>query len=56
MINYLCKSVFELVDAEEDNYTLFGLDDIAELADAYYKGQMALSDKYGDLFVDILSK
>ena len=30
--------------------------DISTLVDAYYKSQMALTDKYGDLFIEILGK
>ena len=54
VINYLFKSVFELVDHESSE--LFGMDDIALLVDAQYKSQMPLTDKYGDLFVKILEE
>lgn len=30
--------------------------DISTLVDAYYKSQMPLTDKYGDLFIEILGK
>ena len=56
VINYLYKSVYELVDFNETSYQLFSMEDITTLLDAYYKSQMELSDKYGDLFVDILKK
>ena len=42
VINYLFKSVFELVDVSEDSTNLFGFEDIAILADASYKSQMDL--------------
>lgn len=32
------------------------MQDISILLDAYYKSQMPLEDKYGDLFIDILDK
>ena len=56
IINYLFKSVYELTDFDEESYNLFSLDDIATLVDASFKSQMELSDKYGDLFYDILRK
>ena len=56
VINYLFKSVFELVDYDEENYNQFGVDEISELLDAFYKSQMVLTDKYGDLFFVILDK
>ena len=37
VINYLFKSVFELVDSEEDAYTMFSMGDISILVDAFYK-------------------
>ena len=56
VINYLFKSVYELVDHDDDNYNQFGLDEIAKLVDTFYKSQMVLTDKYGDLFFDILDR
>jgi hypothetical protein len=56
VINYLFKSVFELTDSDTNSYMLFSMGDITTLIDAYYKSQMNLSDKYGDLFFDILNK
>ena len=56
IINYLYKSVFELSEYSDEGYLNFNLEDIATLVDAYYKSQMKLKDKYGDLFVDILKK
>ena len=56
VINYLFKSVFELVDFDSQSYQKFSLQDISILIDAYYKSQMPLTDKYGDLFFDILDK
>ena len=40
VINYLFKSVYELVDFDEDSYQLFSMGDIIMLVDAYYKSQM----------------
>jgi len=37
IINYLFKSVFELVDFDEDYYKYFTMADIATLVDAFYK-------------------
>ena len=37
VINYLLKSVFELVEQGEDNYKMFTLEDVAALVDAFYK-------------------
>ncbi len=56
VINFLFKSVFEIVDSDEDAYQQFSMADISILVDAYYKSQMPLKDTYGDLFVDILAK
>jgi len=56
VINYLFKSVFELTDYDENSYQMFGMEEIAILVDAYYKSQMVLQDKYGDLFFEILEK
>lgn len=56
IINYLFKSVYELTDADENSHMLFSFSDISILVDAFYKSQMDLSDKYGDLFIDILQR
>jgi hypothetical protein len=56
VINFLFKSVYELVDVDNESYQLFSMSDISILVDAYYKSQMPLNDKFGDLFVDILAK
>lgn len=56
VINYLFKSVYELVDADELAYKRFDMADVSILVDAFYKSQMPLLDKYGDLFVDILER
>lgn len=56
IINYLFKSVFELVDSRDDGHHLFSLADIALLVDAFFKSQMQLLDTYGDLFIDILNE
>ena len=37
VINYLFKSVFEIIDFEPDFYTHFTMQDIATLLDAFYK-------------------
>jgi hypothetical protein len=37
IINYLFKSVFELVEFTPDSFKLFDMADIATLIDSYYK-------------------
>lgn len=56
IINYLFKSVFELVEFTPDSYKIFDMADITTLIDAFYQSQMPLSDKYGNLFIEILVK
>ena len=54
LINFLFKSVYEL-QGDSTRYTEpFNVQEISILLDSYYKSQMTLLDKYGDMFVELL--